>query len=101
MNRHVPPPLTIINVNGKQTVVASAPYKRLSGVLRDELGLAGTKVGCDAGDCGACTVLVDGAPVCACLTAVGQVNGCAITTVEGLATDGSLSRLQEIGRAHV
>lgn len=95
MNRHVPPPLTIINVNGKQTVVASAPYKRLSGVLRDELGLAGTKVGCDAGDCGACTVLVDGAPVCACLTAVGQVNGCAITTVEGLATDGSLSRLQD------
>ena len=95
MNRHVPPPLTTINVNGKQAVVASAPYKRLSGVLRDELGLAGTKVGCDAGDCGACTVLVDGAPVCACLTAVGQVNGCEITTVEGLASDGSLSRLQD------
>jgi len=75
MNRHVPPPVTVLTINGTEAVVASAPYKRLSGVLRDEFDLPGTKVGCDAGDCGACTVLVDGDPVCACLTAVGQVSG--------------------------
>jgi CO/xanthine dehydrogenase Mo-binding subunit/aerobic-type carbon monoxide dehydrogenase small subunit (CoxS/CutS family) len=77
-------PLLSFGVNGKQVRVASAATKRLSQVLRDDLGLTGTKVGCDAGDCGACTVLVDGAPVCACLTAAGQVGGCEITTVEGL-----------------
>jgi aldehyde oxidoreductase len=77
-------PLLSFGVNGKQVRVASAATKRLSQVLRDDLGLTGTKVGCDAGDCGACTVLIDGAPVCACLTAAGQVGGCEITTVEGL-----------------
>lgn len=95
MNRHVPPPVTTLTVNGSEAVVASAPYRRLSGVLREEFGLPGTKVGCDAGDCGACTVLVDGEPVCACLTAVGQVNGASITTIEGLKRNGSLSRLQD------
>jgi aldehyde oxidoreductase len=64
---------------------------RLSKVLRDELGLTGTKVGCDAGDCGACTVLIDGKAACSCLIAVGQLNGSRldgaateVTTVEGL-----------------
>ena len=95
MNRHVPPPVTVLSINGVKAVVASAPYKRLSGVLRDEFGLPGTKVGCDAGDCGACTVLVDGDPVCACLTAVGQVNGAEVTTIEGLKSNGTLSRLQD------
>jgi len=95
MNRHVPPPVTVLTINGTEAVVASAPYKRLSGVLRDEFDLPGTKVGCDAGDCGACTVLVDGDPVCACLTAVGQVSGAEITTIEGLKSNGSLSRLQD------
>jgi CO/xanthine dehydrogenase Mo-binding subunit/aerobic-type carbon monoxide dehydrogenase small subunit (CoxS/CutS family) len=73
-----------INLNGRAVTVAAAPGRRLSSVLRDGLGLTGTKVGCDAGDCGACTVLVDGAPVCACLTPLGQVAGRQVITVEGL-----------------
>ena len=73
-----------LRVNGQEAASLSPPTRRLSEVLREELGLRGTKVGCDAGDCGACTVLVDGAPVCACLTPVAQVAGRAVTTVEGL-----------------
>jgi len=72
-------------VNGKQVTVSTSPAQRLSRVLRENLGLTGTKVGCDAGDCGACTVLLDGEPVCACLVAVAQAEGHKITTVEGLA----------------
>ncbi|MFV0512735.1 MAG: molybdopterin-dependent oxidoreductase [Jhaorihella sp.] len=75
-------------VNGTAHEVAAAPGRRLSAVLREDLGLTGTKVGCDAGDCGACTVLVGGEPVCACLTPVAQVSGARITTVEGLADGG-------------
>jgi CO/xanthine dehydrogenase Mo-binding subunit/aerobic-type carbon monoxide dehydrogenase small subunit (CoxS/CutS family) len=73
------------SVNGRAIDVAVHGTRRLSRVLRDDLGLTGTKVGCDAGDCGACTVLMDGEPVCSCLVAAGQVGGCEITTVEGLA----------------
>jgi CO/xanthine dehydrogenase Mo-binding subunit/aerobic-type carbon monoxide dehydrogenase small subunit (CoxS/CutS family) len=73
-------------VNGKSVTVEAPPVERLSRVLRDYLGLTGTKVGCDAGDCGACTVLLDGEPVCACLVPVAQAEGHEITTVEGLAT---------------
>jgi aldehyde oxidoreductase len=73
------------SVNAQHTSVCVSPAKRLSRLLREELGLTGTKVGCDAGDCGACTVLLDGEPVCACLVAAGQAEGCEITTVEGLA----------------
>ena len=71
-------------VNGRAVEICTAPAHRLSRVLRDEIGLTGTKVGCDAGDCGACTVLLDGEPVCACLVPVAQVGGCEVTTVEGL-----------------
>src|SRR6184192_4772808 len=78
------------SLNGRHVSVLAPPIKRLSRVLREELGLTGTKVGCDAGDCGACTVLLDGEPVCACLVSAGQVEGCEVTTVEGLAQRGPL-----------
>lgn len=80
-------------VNGTAISVNVPPLRRLSLVLRDELGLTGTKVGCDAGDCGACTVLVDGDPVCACLMSAASAAGTSVTTVEGLA-NGRLSALQ-------
>ena len=87
-------------VNGRSVEVAAAPASRLTRVLREHLGLAGTKVGCDAGDCGACTVLLDGEQVCACLVPLGQVRGRSVTTVEGLAGNGSLSRLQRAFHEH-
>ncbi|MFN3548967.1 MAG: molybdopterin-dependent oxidoreductase [Mesorhizobium sp.] len=81
-------------LNGAAVAVMASPVARLSVVLRDDLGRTGTKVGCDAGDCGACTVLVDGEPVCACLMPVAQVGNRRVTTVEGLA-NGSLSAVQD------
>ena len=82
-------------VNGKPTRVSASPIARLSDVLRDELEFSGTKVGCNAGDCGACTVLINGDPVCSCITAVGQVAGSSVETVEGLSTNNTLSVLQK------
>jgi aldehyde oxidoreductase len=83
-------------VNGRAVDLTAPGSRRLSRVLRDDLGLTGTKVGCDAGDCGACTVLLNGVPVCACLVAAGQVAGLEITTVEGLAARPPLhGRLQQ------
>jgi aldehyde oxidoreductase len=88
-------------VNGDEVTVSRPPQNRLSQVLREELGLTGTKVGCDAGDCGACTVLLNDQPVCACLVAIGQVEDCAITTVEGLKSRPPLSgRLQDAFLRH-
>src|ERR1700685_4635681 len=71
-------------LNSRRVEVSAAPTTRLTKVLREELGQTGTKVGCDAGDCGACTVLLDGEPICACLTAAGQVEGRHVETIEGL-----------------
>jgi len=82
-------------VNDKRVSVSSPPLQRLSEVLRGPLGLTGTKVGCNAGDCGSCTVLLDGKPVCSCLVAVGQVAGAEIETVEGLKQTDTLSQLQQ------
>ncbi|MER8711840.1 molybdopterin-dependent oxidoreductase [Mesorhizobium sp. M0923] len=86
-------------VNGAAVSVCVPPVRRLSAVLRDELRLTGTKIGCDAGDCGACTVLVDGEPVCACLTPAASASGTVVTTVEGLA-NGRLSALQASFLSH-
>lgn len=86
-------------VNGAAVSVCVPPVRRLSAVLRDELRLTGTKIGCDAGDCGACTVLVDGEPVCACLMPAGSASGTVVTTVEGLA-NGRLSALQASFLSH-
>ena len=84
-----------LTVNGKDHTVQVDPSRRLSRILRDDLGLTGTKVGCDAGDCGACTVSMNGEQVCACLVPAAQADGSSIVTVEGLAEDGDrLSALQ-------
>ncbi len=87
-------------VNGRPAAVGQPPIKRLADVLRDDLGLTGTKIGCNAGDCGACTVLLDGEQVCACMVPLGQAAGRAVRTVEGLAEDGALNALQAAFHAH-
>ncbi len=90
-----------LHVNAVPRELVGEPARRLSDALRDELGLVGTKIGCHAGDCGACTVLLDGEQVCSCIVAVGQCEGRAVTTVEGLAGDaGELSLLQRAFAAH-
>jgi aldehyde oxidoreductase len=82
-------------VNGQQRTVDAAPTARLSDVLREELGLTGTKIGCNAGDCGACTILINGDVACGCLTPLAQVDGAKIETIEGLSTNGTMSPLQQ------
>jgi aerobic-type carbon monoxide dehydrogenase small subunit (CoxS/CutS family) len=81
-------------VNGEERS-APNPQRNLLSYLRFDLGLTGTKYGCGEGLCGACTVLVDGQPLRACMTAVGAVLGGSITTIEGLARDGELHPLQQ------
>ena len=93
-------PCTVI-VNGQPHEIDVAPDETLLETLRSRLGLTGTKDGCSEGECGACTVLVDGEPVDSCLLPVLTVAGRAVTTIEGVAdADGTLSRVQDaIARA--
>src|SRR4249920_1822484 len=71
-------------VNGKTRTVRTHPMKRLLDVIREDCGLTGTKEGCGEGECGACTVLVDGAAVNSCLVPIAQIAGCRVLTIEGL-----------------
>ena len=87
--------VTELRVNGTLHKLDLEPKRRLLGVLRDDLDLTGTKYGCGEGQCGACTVLVNGEPTRACLTPVEAVAGKEITTIEGLARDGKLHPVQE------
>ena len=80
--------LLTLRVNGITHELSIDPWRTLNEVLRDELNLTGTKLGCGSGDCGACTVLVDGRSVSSCLTLAASVDGKEISTVEGLAPSG-------------
>jgi xanthine dehydrogenase YagT iron-sulfur-binding subunit len=87
---------TAFTVNGGTVRVALDPRESLLDLLREQLGLTGTKKGCDQGQCGACTVHVDGRRVLSCLTPAVQVNGRSVTTIEGVADpDGTLHPLQQ------
>src|SRR5262245_28933650 len=79
-------------LNGKKVEVQAPPLKRLLDVLREELSLTGTKEGCGEGECGACTVLLDGLPVNACLVPFAQVAGTKVRTIEGLDGNHALQR---------
>jgi carbon-monoxide dehydrogenase small subunit len=83
-----------LEVNGRERTIEVPPNHTLLEVLRDDLGLTGTKECCLVGECGACTVLVDGRSVDACLVLAAEMDGAQVTTVEGLAVDGQLSALQ-------
>src|SRR5919109_2871835 len=87
--------LLTLRVNGEPRTVAVEPHHTLLEVLREELGLTGTKHGCELGECGTCTVLVDGKPQLSCLLLPVQIEGRAITTVEGMAAGSVLHPLQQ------
>lgn len=84
-----------VTVNGRRIEVAVEPNTTLVDLLRYELGLTGTKKGCDLGDCGACTVILDGRAVNSCLVLAVQAHGRSVQTIEGLETADGLHRLQE------
>ncbi len=91
-----PPSKTVaFGLNGHGAEVPAEPERRLVDALRQDLGLTGTKIGCDTGDCGLCLVLIDGRPARSCKAPVSQVDGCAVRTVEGILRDGALSKLQQ------
>lgn len=87
-------------VNGRGETVETSPLRPLADVLRDDLDLTGTKLGCRAGDCGSCTVLLDGEPVASCLLPAVRAEGRTVTTIEGLEHDGELHPLQKAFREH-
>lgn len=87
--------LITLHVNGERRELAVQPHHSLLEVLREDMGLIGTKHGCELGECGACTVLLDGLPVLSCLTLPIEVQDCEITTIEGIEQNGILHPLQE------
>jgi aerobic-type carbon monoxide dehydrogenase small subunit (CoxS/CutS family) len=87
--------LITLHVNGERHELAVLPHHTLLEVLREDLGLTGTKHGCELGECGACTILIDGLPILSCLTLPIEVQECEITTIEGLEQQGKLHPLQE------
>ena len=84
-----------LNINGKDHELAVSPNQTLADVIRDEIGLTGTKKGCEVGECGACTVIMDGKPVSSCIVLAVQANGRTILTIEGMETDKGLHPLQQ------
>jgi xanthine dehydrogenase YagT iron-sulfur-binding subunit len=91
-----PTPISItLTINGEARALDVAPWTTLLDLLRDRLDLTGSKKGCDHGQCGACTVLLDGRRVVSCLTLAVTKDGAEITTIEGLAKDGALHPLQQ------
>ncbi len=87
--------LISLRVNGEVYELEVAPHKTLLDVIRDSLGLMGTKESCSQGECAACTVLMDGRPVLSCLTLAVEAQGCEITTIEGISAGGKLHPVQE------
>ena len=84
-----------LNINGQLHEIEAEPWRTLLDVLRNDLGLTGTKEGCGTGSCGACTVLVDGKAVNSCLMFIAEAEGKEITTIEGLAGDETLHPIQQ------
>ena len=84
-----------LTVNGKYHELTIKPWRTILEVIREDLGLTGPKEGCGMGECGACTVIVDGKTVNACLMLAAEANGKEISTIEGLASDGKLHPIQE------
>jgi carbon-monoxide dehydrogenase small subunit len=91
---------TTLLVNGVEHALEIEPRTLLVHALRDDLGLTGTKIGCDTSQCGACTVLLDGRAVKSCSLLAVQVEGRAVTTIEGIANDGELHPVQQAFREH-
>lgn len=99
MSNSSQPSISLV-VNGNPVAVRAHPLRPLADVLRDELDLTGTKLGCRAGDCGSCTVLLDGDAVASCLLPVARAAGRAVTTIEGLASGDTLHPVQQAFRDH-
>ncbi len=83
-----------LNVNGDRRKALATANRSLLDLLREDLGLTGSKHGCDVGDCGACTVLIDGVPRLACITLAAEADGRSVTTIEGIANPGELHPIQ-------
>jgi aerobic carbon-monoxide dehydrogenase small subunit len=89
-----------LEINGEQVELEVPARRLLVHFIRDDLGLTGTHIGCDTGNCGACTIHLDGEPVKSCMALAAQADGRKITTVEGLTADGELTPLQQAFNAH-